>query len=91
MTSFGLMYAASAENSPDAVRDGVVTGSALGILSGAAGPRWIELRQPDGELFPFKVEGLCAAAEAGRLYMVVDVDDPERPSELYEVEPSGPW
>jgi len=91
MTSFGLLYAASAEDSPDVTRDGVVTGSAVGILSGAAGPRWIELRDPDGKLFPHKVEGLCPANDSGRFYLVVDVDDPDRPSELYEVELSGQW
>ena len=91
MTPFGLLYAASAEDSPDVTRDGIVTGSAVGILSGAAGPRWIELRDPDGKLFPHKVEGLCPADETGRFHLVIDVDDPDRPSELYELELSGEW
>jgi hypothetical protein len=91
MTPFGLMYSATAEDSPDAVRDGVVTGSAIGLLPESSDPRWIELRLPDGELFPHKVEGLCPADESGHLYLIVDVDDHTRPTELCEVAMSGPW
>jgi hypothetical protein len=90
-TPLGLLYAASAEDSPDATRDGHVTGSAIGQLSADTGARWIELRWPDGGLFPFKVEGLCAGDDPHRLHVVVDVDDPGRPSELYDVALHGPW
>jgi hypothetical protein len=89
MTPLGLMYAASAEDSPDATRDGIVTGSAVGILSSAEGARWIELRDPDGQLFPHKVEGLCPADDPGCFYLVVDVDDPDQASELYQLDFSG--
>lgn len=90
-TASGLLYTAAAEDSPDAVTDGVVTGSAVGVLDGNAG-RWIELRDADGGLAAEKIEGLCAArGRDGLLYVVVDADDPTCPSLLGEVELRGPW
>lgn len=87
----GLLYCASAEDSPDAVADGPVAGSAVGVI-GEAGARWIELRNPDGTLFAEKVEGICPASAGGaRILLVVDPDDPLRPSELCEVSLGGPW
>lgn len=91
-TAAGLLYTAAAEDSKDAVSDGVVTGSALGILDYAKAGRWIELRNPDGGLVAEKIEGLCpACGRDGLIYVVVDADDPARPSILGEVELRGPW
>lgn len=86
-----LLYTAAAEDSPDAVTDGAVAGSAVGILDGAAG-RWIELREPDGGLVAEKIEGICPIpGEPGRVYLIVDADDPARPSLLCEAALAGPW
>lgn len=91
-TEFGLLYTASAEASPDAVSDGVVTGSAIGILGRQRSGRWIELRDTEGRLVLEKIEGLCPAqSRDGVLYVVVDADDPARPSLLCEVALRGPW
>ena len=69
-----------------------MTGSALGVLEGEEPLRWIELRTADGALFPGKVEGVCPSRRRDyRVYVVVDVDDPRLPSDLCEVELSGPW
>jgi hypothetical protein len=92
LTSWGLVYSATAEDSPDATRDGVVAGSALGVIVPEGQTRWIELRNADGSLFSGKAEGLCEVRhDPTRLYLVIDADDPALPSELCEIELSGPW
>ena len=91
-TDRGVLYVASAENSPDAITDGSVTGSVIGVLDERRGCRWTELRDADGGPFSAKIEGICADRNLeGRVYMVTDADDPARPSELLEVALAGPW
>ena len=91
-TEKGMLYAASAENSPDAITDGSVTGSVIGVLDESSGCRWIELRDADGRPFCAKIEGICADRNLdGLVYAVTDADDPARPSELLEVALVGPW
>lgn len=85
----GILFSAAAEDSPDVTRDGVVSGSAIGILGDR--PRWIELCTPDGALFLGKVEGLCPIPNTNRLWVVTDADDPTLPCELCEVELAGNW
>ncbi|BAU42486.1 DUF6929 family protein [Leptolyngbya sp. O-77] len=89
VTPRGILFSATAEDSPDATRDGVVSGSAIGILGDR--PRWVELRTPDGALFLGKVEGLCPMPDTHRLWVVVDADDPTWPCELCQVELEGDW
>ena len=89
LTDYGLLYTASAEDSPDARSDGRVTGSAIGLMHDTHGCRWIELRNADGSLFTDKIEGICAGRQAGQVYTVVDADDAARPSEMCVVELSG--
>lgn len=89
VTPLGILFSAAAEDSPDATRDGAVSGSAIGILGDR--PRWTELRTPDGSLFLGKVEGLCPISGAHRLWVVVDADDPTRPCDLCEVALDGDW
>jgi len=83
-TAAGLFYTAAAESSPDAITDGAVAGSAIGRLDGLEGGHWIELRDQAGRLVLDKIEGICPAREEGRFYLVVDADDPTRPSLLCE-------
>jgi hypothetical protein len=91
-TDKGMLYVASAENSPDAITDGSVTGSVIGILDERKGCRWTELRDAEGGLFSAKIEGICAGRKLeGLVYAVTDADDPARPSELLEVALVGPW
>jgi hypothetical protein len=90
-----LLYTAAAEASPDATRDGAVTGSAIGIIApGPAGTtaRWTPLCDAAGRPCTAKVEGIVLAAGGpGRLYVVLDRDAHDEPSELCEVELEGPW
>lgn len=85
----GVLFTAAAEASPDAVDDGPVTGSALGVIDGTGKARWAPLLDPAGTPFTGKVEGLVVAQEQGRLYVVVDADDPKAASVLCTVEVRG--
>lgn len=87
-----VLYSASAEDSPDAVLDGPVTGAALGVIDENGLARWALLTNPAGEPMVAKVEGLLPSREqANELWIVVDPDDPHVPCELYRVELHGPW
>lgn len=86
-----LVYTASAEASPNAVDDGPVAGSALGIIGADGAARWTELLATDGGRFDGKVEGVARGPRPGTVYVIIDRDDPGRPSELCEVELSGDW
>jgi hypothetical protein len=87
-----LLYTATAEDSPDATRDGRVAGSAIGIIDETGRARWTPLTGPTGETFTAKAEGLAAADGASsRLIIVVDADDPMAASELCTVELRGEW
>jgi len=84
-----IVYSAAAEASADAVDDGSVTGSALGIVDRAGRARWAPLSDARGELFAGKVEGVVAAGAGAGFYVVLDADDPGAPSELCVVEAEG--
>jgi hypothetical protein len=77
----GVLYVAAAESSADVVEDGPVAGSALGVIDAAGRARWTPIVDAAGAPFLEKVEGV-AFDGAGRLWAVVDQDDPDRPSEL---------
>lgn len=81
-----LCYVAAAEDSPDALQDGPVVGSAFGVIGGEA--RWTEIEDVDGSRYLGKVEGLLML-DARSALVVVDRDDPARPSELCELEIAG--
>jgi hypothetical protein len=87
-----LVFCAAAEASPDATHDGPVAGSALGVFDSVERVRWTVLRDKSGALFDGKVEGMQLSAESPyRAYIVVDRDAPGVPSDLCEVELTGPW
>ena len=91
-TSDRLYYLACAERSPDAVRDGEVVGSALGVfdeLDGGGALRFARLVDDEGRPLAIKAEGL--AFGSGAVHVVLDADDPARPSELCRLELDGPW
>lgn len=84
-----IVYAAAAERSPNAVDDGEVTGSALGLIGADGAARWTPVLDADGVPFRGKVEGVLPqdgtpAADGARLWVVTDPDDPDAPSALYE-------
>jgi len=86
-TPAGVLFAAAAEASPDALRDGPVTGVVVGRLAdGAAALLLDEAGRPSCD----KVEGIAHAAD-GRLFAVVDRDDPAVPAELLEIALPPAW
>jgi hypothetical protein len=91
-TVFGgrVFFTASAEDSPDAVLDGPVAGSVVGVLDGGASGRWARVVGENGEPFDGKVEAILLR-DAGSAWILVDRDDPDRPSELCDVVLEGPW
>ena len=81
-----VAWLAAAEDSPDTYRDGVCVGSALGFIDpdGAVGHQ--ALRTADGALFRAKAEGVVFDRDDATLaWVVLDLDDPSRPSELCAV------
>jgi hypothetical protein len=87
-----LFFSAAAEDSPDAQTDGEVTGSVLGVFDGQNKTRWAEISYADGNRFRGKVEGMTFLENGDhRVFVVIDQDSPNQPSELCEVELIGPW
>ncbi len=88
LAAFGerIFYVACAEASPDATRDGPVSGVALGELGAA--PRYGLVRDERGALLTDKIEGILFEG-SDRVLAVIDVDDPERPAELLELSVVG--
>ncbi|HTJ81955.1 MAG TPA: hypothetical protein VL400_09520 [Polyangiaceae bacterium] len=86
-----VVFLASAERSPNAIDDGEVTGSRVGVLS-PEGARLAPLLDTDGALARIKAEGIAIdPSRRDRAWIVIDADDPDRPSELCEVALDGPW
>lgn len=83
-----VLYLATAEDSPDAVMDGRVVGSHVGVIAGGevrAAPLVVDGR-------PVKAEGLALDPERpSHGWIVLDPDDPRTPTRLLEVELAGPW
>jgi hypothetical protein len=85
-----VLYTAAAEASKDATEDGEVSGSVIGVLPARGAPRHALLRSARGKPLREKVEGIAAVPGVrDRVYVVMDPDDPTRPSELCEVRLSG--
>jgi hypothetical protein len=86
-----VLYCAAAEASPDATRDGPVTGSALGVIDDT-GARWTPIVDAAGDTLRGKVEGVTAVRGVeDRVYAVVDADDPAAASVLLTIELRGAW
>ncbi len=83
-----VFYLAAAEASPDAIADGAVTASQLGVIEGDR-VRACEL-VVDGA--PLKAEGLAFdPARPNHAWIAIDPDDVDQPARLYEIELVGPW
>ena len=83
-----IFFTATAEESPDAVRDGPVAGSAIGVLDPDGGARWARVMGEDGSPFDGKIEAI-QMRDVRSAWVLVDRDDPLRPSELCEVALEG--
>ncbi len=85
-----LLFLAAAEASPNAIDDGSVHASALGVLSLSPRPvvdRLWPILEQDGQPSRRKAEGICRDPKrATTAYFVVDCDDPTAASDLLEVD-----
>lgn len=87
-----LLYTAAAEASADASVDGAVSGSVIGLIPPTGDLRYAPLTDAEGRRTLDKVEGIVALpGTTDRVFVVIDPDDPARPSELCEVVLGGPW
>jgi hypothetical protein len=85
-------FLAAAEAAPDAIADGPVTGSVVGLLEPAPSgetARWARLVAGDGRPSALKVEGLVVDADTRGAWLLTDSDDEGTPAELLRVELTG--
>lgn len=84
-----VFYLATAERTPNAIDDGEIVGSQLGLIT-RAGVRAATLASPAGA--PVKAEGITLDRKRpGHAWVALDCDDPEQPALLFDVELVGPW
>jgi hypothetical protein len=78
-----ILFSGSAEN-PD---DGKVSGSVIGLIQPSGNTRWTEISCEDGTRFRSKIEGLSLApGNTSRIRFVIDDDDENAPSQMFEAE-----
>jgi hypothetical protein len=83
-----VFYLAAAEASANAIDDGAVLASQLGVIQGDR-VRACEL-VIDGA--PAKAEGIALdPRDDRRAWIAIDPDDVDEPARLYEIELVGPW
>ena len=87
----GMLYTAAAERSVNVIEDGPVTGSVIGVIGAAGEGRWAPLVEATGAPFRRKAEGVARSDVAGRVWIVLDIDDPTQPAVLCEVALDGDW
>lgn len=83
------IFTAAAEDAADAIADGPIKGSVLGILEEPASARFARLIGPDGAPCRHKVEGLAVDDDLRGGWVLTDPDDPDRPTELGRMELQG--
>jgi hypothetical protein len=86
-------YIAAAEDSPNAIDDGLVLGAQLGVIEkGPDGVRRVRATSLVMDGRPFKAEGIAFDPEnPSKAWLAIDPDDTEKPSTLVEIELVGPW
>jgi len=86
------LFLAAAEDAPDAIADGPVAGSVVGLLEpGSTGvaARWTRLLGTDGQPSPYKVEGVVVDRDVRGAWLLTDSDDPRVPASLLRIELRG--
>jgi hypothetical protein len=87
----GLWLCAAAEDTDNAVDDGVVRGSCVAVMRTPGEVETRPLVWPDGAPWAGKPEGVCLQpGKPGRAWLVVDDDDPHVPARLLDVDLGGP-
>jgi hypothetical protein len=79
----GILFTAAAEENTHVEEDAACVGSVIGVLSPSGRISIARLLDPGGAPLRCKVEGLTLAGHRG--WLVVDADDPEKPSDLVEI------
>ena len=86
-------FLAAAEDAPDAIADGPVAGSVVGLVEtsarGGVAARWTRLREGDGRPSSHKPEGLTIDADLRGGWLLTDEDDPHVPAALLRVALEG--
>jgi len=86
-------FIAAAEDAPDAIADGRVTGSVVGLLEtterGGVRARWTRLVDAEGRPCRYKVEGLTIDRDSRAGWLLTDADDPRVPAALLRIELRG--
>jgi hypothetical protein len=78
-----ILYSASAENP----KTGAIVGSTLGVIEPYGAARWTAVIDADGGRFEGKIEGLTLHPDRANLArFVIDDDDEDLPSVLFEAE-----
>lgn len=85
-----VYFSAAAEDSENALVDGPVLGSVVGVLRPDGTCGWIDVLEGGGG-FGAKIEGLVVCDGAETAYAIVDCDSPDAASELVELQLSGRW
>jgi hypothetical protein len=86
------VFIAAAEDAPDAITDGPVAGSVVGLLETHARggtARWTRLAGSDGRPSAYKVEGVAIDADARGGWLLTDSDDRHVPAALLRIELVG--
>ena len=86
------VFVAAAEDAPDAIADGPVMGSVVGLLepdARGATARLTRLVASDGRPSADKVEGMAIDADARSGWLLTDSDDERVPAELLRIELVG--
>lgn len=81
-------YIAAAEDTPNAIDDGPVVGSAIGVMLQDQA-HWVPITEADGSVSCRKYEGLVIDEDLTAAWLVTDPDDEHLSAELCRVELSG--
>ena len=83
-----VLYLATAERSPDAIADGEILGSQIGVIDDEVRATPLVLTDQG----PVKAEGIALdPTRPGHAWIALDHDDPAIPAVLLDVELTGPW
>jgi hypothetical protein len=86
------MFLAVAERTTDAVTDGPVTGTVIGVIDDGLGTttaRWTRILDMDGGPVQCKFEGLVVDADRRAGWLLSDSDAPTQPANLCRVALAG--
>jgi hypothetical protein len=87
-----IVFVAAAEDAADAIVDGPVTGSVIGLIEqagGRASARWARVAASDGGPWRYKVEGIALDDDVAGGWILTDADDPASATVLARIELRG--